>query len=55
MCRATSKKDELPDRTTFYLDKKGWEAFLLELNSPPKPLPKLVELMRRPSVFEKDE
>lgn len=42
----------LADRRDFEVDRAGWDAFLAELSEPAKPVRELVDLLRRPSVFE---
>ena len=42
----------LADRRLFGVDQATWEAFLAELDAPARPLKELVELLRRPTVFE---
>jgi len=44
--------ETLPDRQRFELDAGRWEAFMAALDAPPRPLPRLKRLLKKPSVFE---
>jgi uncharacterized protein (DUF1778 family) len=44
--------ETLADRREFLLDEKQWRAFLAALDAPPKPRPRLEQLLKTPSVFE---
>jgi len=44
--------ESLPDRKYFGLDAERWAAFQDALDAPPRPLPRLGELFRTPSIFE---
>ncbi|MDR3515403.1 MAG: DUF1778 domain-containing protein [Azospirillaceae bacterium] len=46
--------ETLPDRQHFGLDAERWEAFLTALEAPPRPMPRLQQLLTEPSVFERD-
>jgi uncharacterized protein (DUF1778 family) len=45
-------EETLPDRRRFGLDAEQWAAFQAALDAPPRPLPRLAELLREPSVFD---
>lgn len=45
-------EETLPDRTRFGLNAERWAAFQAALDAPPRPLPRLAELLTQPSVFE---
>ncbi len=45
-------EETLPDRRRFGLDAEQWSAFQAALDAPPRPLPRLAELLREPSVFD---
>ena len=45
-------EETLPDRRRFGLDAERWAAFQAALDAPPRPLPRLVELLRERSVFD---
>lgn len=45
--------ETLPDRTRFGLNGEQWSAFLLALDAPPTPAPRMKKLLREPSVFER--
>ena len=44
--------ETLPDRQHFGLDAERWAAFQAALDAPARPLPRLLELLQTPSVFE---
>lgn len=44
--------EALPDRQHFALDAKSWEAFQVALDAPPRPLPRLKQLLTTPGVVE---
>ena len=44
--------ETLADRREFLLDEKQWQAFLAALDAPPKPKPRLEQLLKTPGVFE---
>ena len=48
-------EETLPDRQRFGLNAEQWKAFQAALNAPPRPSPRLEELLNRPSVFEQRE
>jgi uncharacterized protein (DUF1778 family) len=45
-------EETLPDRQRFGLSAEQWEAFLVALDAPPRPAPRLAKLLTEPSVFE---
>jgi uncharacterized protein (DUF1778 family) len=45
-------EETLPDRRRFGLDAEQWAAFQAALDAPPRPLPRLAELLHEPSVFD---
>jgi uncharacterized protein (DUF1778 family) len=45
--------EALPDRQRFALDAKGWEAFRVALDAPPRPLPRLKRLLTTPGVLDR--
>lgn len=45
-------QEALPDRQHFGLDAAKWEAFLVALDAPARPLPRLQRLLAAPSLFE---
>ena len=45
-------EERLPDRRTFTLDAKGWDAFTAALDVPPRRHARLERLFREPSVFD---
>jgi len=45
-------EETLADRRFFALDAERWEAFLVALDAPPRPLPRLERLFAEPSLFE---
>ncbi|MDO8378882.1 DUF1778 domain-containing protein [Phenylobacterium sp.] len=47
--------ETLPDRQHFGLDAEQWAAFQAALDAPARPLPRLIELLETPSVFETSE
>jgi uncharacterized protein (DUF1778 family) len=46
-------EETLPDRRRFRLSADKWAAFQAALGAPPPPAPRLLRLLREPSVFEK--
>jgi len=53
---AMARADEiLPDRRRLGLDAEQWSAFLAALDAPPRPTPRLAELLNKPSVFERSK
>lgn len=53
---AMDKAEEtLPDRQVFGLDIEQWTAFQEALDAPPRPMPRLAELLAKPSVFERSK
>lgn len=42
----------LADRRYFALNAEQWEAFQAALDAPPRPLPRLEQLMREPGIFD---
>jgi uncharacterized protein (DUF1778 family) len=47
-------EETLPDRQRFGLDAERWDAFMIELETPRRPMPQLQRLLTEPSVFERD-
>lgn len=47
-------EETLPDRRHFGLDAEQWQAFLIALDAPARPTPRLDKLLSAPSVFEQD-
>ena len=45
--------ETLPDRQRFELDAARWEAFMVALDAPPRPLRRLKRLVKKPSIFER--
>jgi uncharacterized protein (DUF1778 family) len=45
--------ETLPDRKRFELDAKQWAEFQALLDAPPRDLPRLAALLKKPSVFER--
>lgn len=45
-------EEHLTDRRIFLLDADKWDAFLVALDAPPRPNPRLKRLFRDPSVFD---
>lgn len=45
-------EETLPDRRRFGLDAGQWAAFQAALDAPPRPAPRLAQLLREPSVFD---
>lgn len=43
----------LPDRQRFGLNAEQWEAFQAALSASPLPAPRLVKLLKYPSVFDR--
>jgi uncharacterized protein (DUF1778 family) len=46
-------EETLPNRQHFGLSAGQWTAFLAALDAPPQAAPRLVRLLREPSVFER--
>ena len=44
--------ETLPDRQRFELTTERWKAFQAALDAPPRPLPRLGRLLKKPSVIE---
>ena len=44
--------ETLPDRQRFELDFERWKAFQAALDAPPRPLPRLARLLKKPSMIE---
>ena len=42
----------LPDRQRFELTFERWKAFQAALDAPPRPLPRLARLLKKPSMIE---
>lgn len=42
----------LADRRLYGVDQTTWDAFVAQLDAPARPVTELVELLRRPTVFE---
>jgi uncharacterized protein (DUF1778 family) len=52
---ALARADEaLADRHTFGLNTAQWKAFLVALDAPPRPLPRLERLLQEPGFFDGD-
>lgn len=50
---ALVRADEtLAERQRFSLDAEHWTAFMVALDAPPRPLPRLERLFREPTPFE---
>ena len=50
---ALARADEaLADRRYFGLDAKQWKAFVIALDAPPRPLPRLERLLKEPGFFD---
>ncbi|MDR0776650.1 MAG: DUF1778 domain-containing protein [Azonexus sp.] len=47
-------EEALADRRVFQLPPEKWEAFVAALDAPPRDLPRLRELLRKPGVFSGD-
>lgn len=45
--------ETLPNRTHFDLGAKQWAEFQALLDAPPRGLPRLAKLLKKPSVFER--
>ncbi len=45
-------ENALADRTVFRLDAETWEAFQKALDAPPRPMPRMKDLLSEPSPFE---
>lgn len=53
---ALDRADEtLPDRRYFGLNAEQWAAFIEALDAPPRVIPEVERLFRKPSVFEASE
>ncbi len=51
---ALSRAEEiLPDRRRFGIDAAQWAEFHRALDAPPRALPRLIALLREPSIFER--
>jgi len=46
------EQEALPDRPAFGPDAERWEAFLVALDAPVRPMPRLGRLLGESSVFE---
>ena len=44
--------ETLPDRQRFELPPERWKQFQTALDAPPRPLPRLSRLLKRPSIIE---
>ncbi len=49
---APTARAEKPDRRTFVLSAAQWQAFLIALDAPPRPLPRLERLLEEPGFFD---
>ena len=50
---ALSRADgALADRRTFGLNAAQWKAFMVALDAPPRPLPRLERLLKEPGFFD---
>lgn len=45
----------LPDRRHFMLDAKSWNAFVVALDAPTRPSPRLAKLFNQPSVLDRSD
>jgi uncharacterized protein (DUF1778 family) len=53
---ALVRADEtLAERTRFGLDADRWKAFMEALDAPPREIPRLGRLLKKPSVFERGD
>ncbi len=53
---ALDRADEtLPDRRYFGLNAEQWTAFMEALDAPPRVIPEVERLFRKPSIFESSE
>lgn len=54
--KATSTEAEMLklERTTITMSPEGFKAFVEELDSPAKPVPEMVEFLRRKAPWERD-
>jgi uncharacterized protein (DUF1778 family) len=48
-------EEMLPDRRVFKLNDAEWTAFQEALDAPYEPAPRLIELLRSPSLFDRRE
>jgi uncharacterized protein (DUF1778 family) len=48
-------EETLPDRQRFGLSAEQWKAFQAALSAPPRPVPQLARLLKKPSVFERGD
>jgi len=46
-------EERLADRRIFMLDAESWDAFVAALDAPPRRHPRLEQLFREPSVFDR--
>jgi len=53
--RLQQPHDALPDRNRFRLNAQQWEEFHAALAAPVRDCPRLVRLLREPSVFEQSD
>ena len=51
---ALAKAEELLPPTRILMNTEQWEAFVRALDEPPRDIPRLRELLTKPSVFEQD-
>lgn len=50
---ALARADEaLADRRSFGLNANQWQAFMAALDAPPRPLPRLQQLLKEPGFFD---
>jgi uncharacterized protein (DUF1778 family) len=50
---ALARADEaLADRQAFGLNNAEWKAFIVALDAPPRPLPRLERLLKEPGFFD---
>ena len=50
---ALERADEaLADRRAITLDAAGWTKFLAALDAPPRPMPRMKQLLNEPGVFD---
>ena len=45
-------QEVLADQPVFEVDKQAWDEFIRVLDEPPTPVPEMVDLLARPTVFD---
>ena len=45
-------QEVLADQPVFEVDKQAWDEFIRVLEEPPTPVPEMVDLLSRPTVFD---